>query len=56
MKVKYYIVVNKEGEAYAGMVQGSLTWTPDWDQAKKLQKENTTRILEHFRQTELLEI
>lgn len=56
MKVKYYIVVNKEGEAYAGMVQGSLTWTPDWDLAKKLQKENTTRLLEQFNKTELLEI
>jgi len=56
MKAKYYIVVNQEGEAYAGMVKGSLTWTLDWDQAKKLQKENTTVLLEHFNKTELLEI
>ena len=56
MQAKYYIVVNKEGEAYAGMVKGSLTWTSDWDQAKKLHKENTTVLLAHLNETELLEI
>jgi len=56
MKVKYYIVVNKEGEAYAGMVQGSLTWTPNWDLAKKLQRENTTALLAHNTKAELLEL
>lgn len=56
MKVKLYIVVNKEGEAYAGMVRGSLSWTPDWNQAKQLKKENTERLLSHYKQTELLEL
>jgi hypothetical protein len=56
MQSKYYIIVNKEGEAYAGMVEGSLTWTPDWDRAKKLLQENTTRILDHHPGTELLSI
>ena len=54
MQTKYYIIVNKEGEAYAGMVQGSLTWTPDWNQAKKLLEENTDRILNHHPETEVL--
>ena len=56
MKVKLYIIVNKEGEAYAGMVQGSCCWTPDWSQAKQLKKENTQRLLVHYKQTELLEL
>ena len=56
MQNKYYIIVNREGEAYAGMVEGSLTWTSNWDGAKKLLEENTTRILNHHPGTELLTI
>lgn len=56
MKVKYYLIVNNQGEAYAGMVQGSLTWTHDWDLGKALMKENTSRILLSNLGTELLEL
>jgi hypothetical protein len=41
MKDKYYLIVNKDGEAYAGMVQGSLIWTHNWAAGKALHKENT---------------
>jgi hypothetical protein len=56
MKDKYYLIVNKEGEAYAGMVQGSLIWTHNWTQGKALYKENTSRILKLNPGTELLEL
>ena len=56
MQAKYYIMVNKQGEAYAGMVQGTPSWTHDWDLAKKLQRENTTVLQRHHPELELLEI
>jgi len=56
MQVKYYIVVNKQGEAFAGMVKASPYWTQDWDLAKKLQKENTTVLRRYHQEAELLEI
>lgn len=56
MKDKYYLIVNKEGEAYAGMVQGSLTWTHNWAEGKLLHKESTSRILTLNPGTELLEL
>lgn len=55
MKVEYYIVVNKEGETYAGMLQGSPCWTLDWNQAKHLKKENTQKLLIHNLGAELIE-
>ena len=56
MKDKYYLIVNREGEAYAGMVRGSLVWTHIWAQGKLLYKENTARILALNPGTELLEL
>jgi hypothetical protein len=56
MKVKLYIIINQDGAAYTGMVQGSLNWSYDWNQAKPLAKENTTRVLNYYKQAELLEL
>jgi hypothetical protein len=56
MKDKYYLIVNKEGEAYAGMVQGFLVWTHNWAEGKALYRENTSRILKLNPGTELLEL
>ena len=56
MQAKYYIVVNKQGEAFAGLVKGSPSWTHNWDLAKKLQKENTTVLQRYHKEIELLEI
>jgi hypothetical protein len=56
MKDKYYLIVNREGAAYAGMVQGSLIWTHNWEAGKALHKENTSRVLVSNPGTELLEL
>ena len=41
-----YVVINKHGEVYAGMIQGDLQWSYDWSQAKPLYKNNTERLCE----------
>jgi hypothetical protein len=41
-----YVVINKHGEVYAGMIQGDLQWSYDWSQAKPLYKNNTERLYE----------
>jgi len=56
MKDKYYLVVNKHGEAYAGMLEGSLVWTGNWAEGKALHEENTLRVLTSNPGTELLEL
>jgi hypothetical protein len=56
MKDKFYLIVNKDGEAYAGMIQGFLVWTHNWAAGKALPKENTSRILVSNPGTELLEL
>ena len=38
-----YVVVNKHGEVFTGLIKGSIH---DWSQAKPLFKENTSRLLE----------
>lgn len=55
-KPKEYIIVNKQEEAYVGMIYGSLVWSYDWNEAKPLQKENTTWILEHTPGSEIIEL
>ncbi len=41
-----YVVVNKHGEVFMGLIKGYIQWSYDWSQAKPLFKENTTRLLE----------
>ena len=41
-----YVVVNKHGEVFTGLIKGSIQWSYDWSQAKPLFKENTSRLLE----------
>jgi len=53
---KEYIIVNKQEEAYVGMMYGSLVWSQDWNEAKPLQKINTTWILENTPGTEIIEL
>jgi hypothetical protein len=55
-KPKEYIIVNKHGEAYIGMMYGSLVWSNNWKEAKPLYKENTTRIIEHYPGAEIVEL
>ena len=49
-----YIVVNKHGEVFAGLIKGYIQWSYDWSQAKPLFKENTTRLLEENFGAELI--
>jgi hypothetical protein len=53
---KEYIIVNKEGEAYIGMLYGKLMWSYNWDEAKPLLLENTTLVIEHNPYSEAIEL
>jgi hypothetical protein len=55
-KPKEYIIVNKQEEAYVGMMYGSLVWSQDWNEAKPLHKENTTWVLQNNPGTEIIEL
>ena len=56
IETKEYIIVNKQEEAYVGMMYGSLVWSQDWNEAKPLHKINTTWILENTPGTEIIEL
>ena len=49
-----YVILNKHGEVYAGMLKGQLQWSYNWDEAKPLLIENTTRLLQEHLGTELI--
>lgn len=49
-----YVVINKEGEVFTGLVRGYSQWSYDWLTAKPLHKENTTRLLEENLGAELI--
>ena len=41
-----YVIINREGEVFTGLIRGYTQWSYDWKQAKPLYVENTTRLLE----------
>ena len=49
-----YVVVNREGEVFTGLIRGYTQWSYDWKQAKPLHVENTTRLLEENMGAELI--
>ena len=49
-----YVVINKEGEVFTGLVKGYSQWSYDWFNAKPLHKENTTWPLRHNSGAELI--
>jgi hypothetical protein len=49
-----YVVVNREGEVFTGLIRGYTQWSYDWKQAKPLHVENTTRLLEENIGSELI--
>ena len=53
-KKSMYVVINREGEVYTGLIGGSTQWSYDWKQAKPLHVENTTRLLEENIGAELI--
>ena len=52
---KMYLVVNKNDEAFAGLKGGYATWSANWDKAKPLFKESTSKLIQEFN-AELLEL
>jgi hypothetical protein len=49
-----YVVVNRHGEVYAGMLKGQLQWSYNWFEAKPLHAENTTKLLQEHIGAELI--
>lgn len=49
-----YVIINREGEVYTGLLNGYTQWSYDWKQAKPLHVENTTRLLEENMESELI--
>jgi hypothetical protein len=49
-----YVVINREGEVYTGLIKGYTQWSYDWKQAKPLYVENTSILLEENRGAELI--
>jgi hypothetical protein len=39
-----YVIVNKNGEVFAGLLSGYPQWSSNWNNAKPLPRENTTFI------------
>jgi hypothetical protein len=39
-----YVIINKNGEVFAGLLKGYPQWSSDWNEAKPLARENTTFI------------
>jgi hypothetical protein len=53
-KKPMYVVINREGEVYTGLIKGYTQWSYNWQQAKPLYVENTTLLLEENRGAELI--
>ena len=49
-----YVLINKEGEIYAGLKRGYIQWSDNWLEAKPLFKENTAWLLEFNPGAELI--
>ena len=49
-----FVIINREGEVYTGLLNGYTQWSYDWKQAKPLHVENTTRLLEENMGAELI--
>lgn len=49
-----YVVINREGEVFTGLIRGYTQWSYDWKSAKPLHVENTTRLLEENIGAELI--
>ncbi len=52
---KMYLVVNKNDEAFSGLKEGYVTWSANWDEAKALFKESTTKLVQEYN-AEILEV
>jgi hypothetical protein len=48
-----YVVINKHGEVFIGLQRGYPVYSHDWSQAKPLNEESTTYLMEE-KGTELI--
>jgi hypothetical protein len=53
-KKPMYVVINREGEVYTGLIRGYTQWSYNWQQAKPLYVENTSILLEENIGAELI--
>jgi|TARA_R110000868_G_scaffold181208_5_gene422045 hypothetical protein len=49
-----YVVLNRHGEVYAGMLRGQLQWSYNWSEAKPLHIENTVKLHQENLGSELI--
>jgi hypothetical protein len=49
-----YVVLNKDSEVFIGLLGGKVQWSYNWNEAKPLNKENTSWLLRHNPGTELI--
>jgi hypothetical protein len=49
-----YVVLNRHGEVYAGMLRGQLQWSYNWNEAKPLHIENTIKLTQENLGSELI--
>ena len=50
----YYVVVNKHGEVFAGILGGYPNWSTNWDEAKPLHYSNTKYLRQENTNVELI--
>jgi hypothetical protein len=49
-----YVVMNKDGEVFTGLLKGNISWSYDWSEAKPLFKESTTWLLREYSEAEII--
>jgi hypothetical protein len=54
-KQPFYIVLNKNGEVFIGLLGGQPVWSPNWDEAKPLPYSNTKYLRQYNTGIELID-
>lgn len=49
-----YVVMNKDGEVFTGLLKGNISWSYDWSEAKPLFKESTNWLLREYSGAEII--
>jgi hypothetical protein len=42
--IQMYVIINKNGEVFSGLLGGYPQWSSNWNEAKPLYRENTSFI------------
>jgi hypothetical protein len=54
-KQQFYIVLNKDGEVFVGLLGGQSVWSSNWDEAKPLPYSNTKYLRQQNKEIELID-